>query len=160
MRSRSRSTRSEGAKSTPGNLHARVRRYRCARSRPINSRGMKTRGDKTHDPRAESALRHHFRKLDDPYAGADRERAVRLSGALWVGGAILVLALLPVAPPTAAVGSAGWAIAAAMVLGALAAAARCFGATDRVGYNELLATSYAALLAVATMEWLAGGRAS
>jgi two-component system, cell cycle response regulator len=105
-------------------------------------------------------LRNHFRKEDDPYAGADRERAVRLSGALWALGAILVIALLPVAPPTAAVGSAGWAIAAVTVLGAFAAAARCFTAKERVGYDELLATSYAALVSVATMEWLAGGRAS
>src|SRR4051794_6216546 len=105
-------------------------------------------------------LREHFRKMDDPYAGADRDRAVRLSGALWVLGALLVVALLPVSPPTEAVGSAGWVIAAVTVVGAFAAAARCFFAKDRVGHNELLATSYAALVSVATIEWLAGGRTS
>src|SRR3954469_17638778 len=105
-------------------------------------------------------LREHFRKIDDPYAGADRERAVRLSGAFWVLGALLVLALLPVSPPTAAVGSAGWLIAGAIVVGAFAAAARCFLAKERVGYDELLATSYGALGSVATIEWLAGGRTS
>jgi two-component system cell cycle response regulator len=112
------------------------------------------------DTNRDSPLRRHFRKREDPYAGADNERAVRLSGALWLLGALLVLALLPVAPPTAAEGSAGWAIAGVLVLGAVAAAARCFVAKERVGYNELIATSYVSLTSIAVMEWLAGGRTS
>jgi two-component system cell cycle response regulator len=105
-------------------------------------------------------LRDHFKKVDDPYAGADRERAVRLSGALWILGVVLVVVLLPVAPPTAAVGSAGWVVSAAVVLAAFVAAARARLSSERVGYDELLATSYGALLSVATIEWLAGGRHS
>jgi diguanylate cyclase (GGDEF)-like protein len=114
----------------------------------------------TTDTNEDSPLRRHFRKREDPYAGADLERAVRLSGVLWLLGALLVIALLPVAPPTAAEGSAGWVGAAVLLLGAVAAAARCFLAGERVGYGELIATSYLSLTSIAVMEWLAGGRTS
>ena len=107
-----------------------------------------------------SFLRWHFRRREDPYAGADMARAARLAGVLWVLGAVVVAALLPVAPPTAAIGPAGWIVAAAIIVGSLLAAVRAFKWTDRVSANEGLATCLAALVLIAALEWLAGGRSS
>src|SRR5918998_4980429 len=101
-----------------------------------------------------SFLRWHFRRREDPYAGADMERAARLAGVLWVLGAVVVAALLPVAPPTEAIGPAGWTAAALIILGSLLAAVRAFKWTDRVTANEGLATCFAALLLIAVLEWL------
>src|SRR3954452_13401757 len=108
-----------------------------------------------------SAIRRHFRRLEDPYAGADLPRAARLAGALWILGAVLAAVLVALAPPTKAVpGATGWVVAAAVVLGAVAAGARGLKAADRVSANEGIATCYLAIASVATMEWLAGGRES
>jgi diguanylate cyclase (GGDEF)-like protein len=108
-----------------------------------------------------SFLRWHFRRREDPYAGADMERAVRLAGVLWVLGAVLVAALFPVAPPTKELGAgAGWVVAGGIVLASLLTAVRAFKATARVGVNELFANCIAALVLIAALEWLAGGRGS
>ena len=107
-----------------------------------------------------SFLRWHFRRREDPYAGADMVRATRLAGVLWVLCAVVVSALLPVAPPTEAVGPAGWIVAALILIGALLTAVRAFRWTDRVSANEGLATCLVALGLIAALEWLAGGRAS
>lgn len=67
-------------------------------------------------------------------------------------------ALLPLAPPTRAIGPWGWICTASMLTVGLAAALRLRLRPGRVGPNELLLTSYAALVGIAVMEWLAGGR--
>src|SRR4051812_35177785 len=108
-----------------------------------------------------SAIRRHFRRLEDPYAGADLPRAARLAGALWILGAVLVAVLLPLAPPTKAVPDAtGWGVAAAIAPGAPPAGARGIKAAARVSANEGIATCYLAIASVATLEWLSGGRES
>src|SRR5688500_16408521 len=107
-----------------------------------------------------SFLRWHFRRREDPYAGADMARATRLAGVLWVLGAVVVVSLLPVAPPTEAIGPAGWTAAALIVVGALLAAVRAFKWTDRVSANEGLTTCLCALVLIAALEWLAGVRTS
>jgi diguanylate cyclase (GGDEF)-like protein len=107
-----------------------------------------------------SFLRWHFRHREDPYAGADIPRAARLAGVLWVLGAVLVAALLPVAPPDEAIGPAGWTVAGLIIGGSLLAAVRAFKWTDRVGVNEGLVTCFTALVLIAVLEWLAGGRTS
>ena len=107
-----------------------------------------------------SFLRWHFRHREDPYAGADIPRAARLAGVLWVLGAVLVAALLPLAPPDVAIGPAGWTVAGLIIAGSLLAAFRAFKWTDRVGVNEGIATCFAALVLIAVLEWLAGGRTS
>jgi diguanylate cyclase (GGDEF)-like protein len=106
-----------------------------------------------------SHTRGLFGKRDDPYAGADLARARKLSAFLWLLGAACAAALLPVAPPTAAIGEGGWAIAIAVVLSAVAAAVRNLR-FPTAGWNELMATSYFAVVAVGVVEWLAGGRDS
>jgi diguanylate cyclase (GGDEF)-like protein len=108
----------------------------------------------------QSALRWHFRKREDPYAGADVERAQKLSAALWIVGVVITLALLPVAPPTEAIGTAGWTVAAAIVVLSLAAAVRALAGRAQVGFTEMYAQSFGALVGIAGLEWLAGGRGS
>jgi diguanylate cyclase (GGDEF)-like protein len=106
-----------------------------------------------------SRIQHHFRRRENPYAGADRQRALRLAAALWLIGAVIVLALLPVAPPNkAALGDAGLAVAVGIVAAAASTAVR--NLTGRVGVNELYMQSYWALAGIAALEWLAGGRSS
>jgi diguanylate cyclase (GGDEF)-like protein len=112
------------------------------------------------DTQAGTALGRHFRRREDPYAGADLERSARLASAMRMFGALLACVAFPMAPPTHAIGAAGWAIAVALVLGSLASAARTAVASRSISHNELLAYSYVTLGGVATIEWLAGGRAS
>jgi diguanylate cyclase (GGDEF)-like protein len=106
-----------------------------------------------------SFVRRHFRRREDPYAGADMARALRLSAALWIVGVVITLALLPVAPPTRAIGEAGWVVAALIVAASLAAAVRALGRW-KVGFNEMYLQSFGALVGIAGLEWLAGGRSS
>jgi diguanylate cyclase (GGDEF)-like protein len=112
------------------------------------------------DTMAQSGLRGLFRRREDPYAGADRERSARLASAMRVFGALLACVALPMAPPTEAIGAAGWFIAGALILGSIVSAARTSLASASVSHNELLAYSYTTLGGVALMEWLAGGRSS
>src|SRR3954470_2527435 len=154
MRSWSRSTRSEGAKSISGNLHARA----TGSAVPIrcSGNGMGTSAETT----AQSGLRGLFRRREDPYAGADRERSARLASAMRIFGALLACVALPMAPPTHAIGTAGWAIAGALILGSVVSAARTSLGSARAPHSDLLAYSYVPLGGVATIEWLAGGRSS
>src|SRR3954454_13757850 len=90
-----------------------------------------------------SGIRRHFRRLQDPYAGADLPRAARLAGALWIRGAVLGALLLALAPPTqASPGGAAGVGAAAAVLGAVGSGVRGRVAPERVSANEGIATCY------------------
>jgi diguanylate cyclase (GGDEF)-like protein len=92
------------------------------------------------------------------YAGIDLGRSKRLGGLLWLVGAGVIAVLLPLAPPTHATGSAaGWICAGALLILAIAGAARLVKKTS-VTPAELLFMSYAALMGIALLEWLAGGR--
>jgi diguanylate cyclase (GGDEF)-like protein len=105
-------------------------------------------------------IRALFGRRDDPYAGADPERATRLGGGLWIVSALFLAALLPLAPPTAAIGGLGWVIAGAIVVVCLLGAVRSFAWGSRVGWNEMYATSFGAMAMIAMLEWLAGGHAT
>ncbi len=105
-------------------------------------------------------LRDHFKKREDPYAGADILSSARLAGALRLLGAVLACAMLPLAPPTAAVGPVGWFLAGAIIVVSQISAIRTALAPHRVSHGELLAYSYATLVGIGGMEWLAGGRSS
>jgi diguanylate cyclase (GGDEF)-like protein len=109
------------------------------------------------EPRSPGAIRHLFRRRAVPYAGFDLDRSKRLGGVLWLAGAAGVLILLPLAPPTAAIGSAGWLVAAGVVGGCALTALIMLMRPERVGAGALLATSYAAVAMIAVLEWLAGG---
>ena len=92
----------------------------------------------------------------NPYAGVDRDLARRMAAAFWVVGAVLALAVLPLTPPTAAIGDVGWLVVAAEALISLGAAAVLLRAAH-VSYQALLLSGYVALTQIAIAQWLAGG---
>jgi diguanylate cyclase (GGDEF)-like protein len=101
-------------------------------------------------------LRDYFVPRADPFAGGDLENAQRLGAVLWLLGTVIAVVLLVFAPPTEAFGSAGWAVAAALVaisgLVAYLAQAGILGS-----WQALLAPAYASVVGVSVMQWLAGG---
>jgi diguanylate cyclase (GGDEF)-like protein len=105
-----------------------------------------------------SHVRTLFARREDPYRGVDFNAARRLGGLLWVGAAVAATLLLALAPPTAAIGRSGWAVAGVIVALALAGAVRLLRFGERVGPNELFATTLGGVAMIATLEWLAGGR--
>jgi hypothetical protein len=105
-------------------------------------------------------LRASFRRSDDPYAGADLSAARRIGALLAALSAVLACAFGPMSPPTAMIGTAGWAVLALFVAGCGAAVWWLAGASHSVTFNQLLAISYAGVAGVAVLEWLAGGHSS
>jgi diguanylate cyclase (GGDEF)-like protein len=91
------------------------------------------------------------------YAGADHLNAVRLVALLAALSGLLTLAYFAFDPPTDSLGSAGWAIAGALVAASLFAAARLLRHEPQPGFAALLGLSYLGLGAVALLVWLAGG---
>ena len=105
-------------------------------------------------------LRHLFRKREDPYAGADLATAQRLGSALWMLGIVLSILFTPLAPPTAAIGNAGWLIWGVIIALGAVRARRIIKNPGHVTFTQMLVVSYAAIFTVATLEWLAGGNES
>jgi hypothetical protein len=101
-------------------------------------------------------LRESFAARHDPYAGGDLDNARRLAVFLWLLGTALTLALLPFSPPTEVIGDAGWVLAGLLVAIALWIAFALYRGwlSSR---ESLLIPSYASVLGVCTMQWLAGG---
>jgi diguanylate cyclase (GGDEF)-like protein len=94
--------------------------------------------------------------LDGPYAGVDPGIARRMGGVIWLVGTVLAMAVIPLTPPTAAVGELGWALLAANGLVALAAAALLLR-RERISFDAMLAGAYVALAQIGVIQWLAGG---
>jgi diguanylate cyclase (GGDEF)-like protein len=93
----------------------------------------------------------------DPYRGAQHDVAVRMTGAMWVIGPLLMLAFLPSYPPTAQIGGLGWvlvpaSIAISVILGFLALTLKL-----RLSWTWLHASSFHAITQIAFVQWLAGG---
>jgi diguanylate cyclase (GGDEF)-like protein len=107
-----------------------------------------------------SQLAHLFRKRSDPYAGADLATAKRLGGAILLLLVVVTLVLTPLAPPTTALGDAGWGLWAAVIVAFVACARRLRRRADGVGTAQLLAIGYVALFQIGLLEWLAGGHES
>lgn len=103
-----------------------------------------------------SILRSYFARTPDPYAGGDLDNAQRIGSVLFGLQVILILVLLPLSPPTHAIGNAGWLLAIAVVAGGVVAT---YGMrTRRMGsWSALLASSYGAVAALEVMQWLGGG---
>ncbi|HKP89316.1 MAG TPA: diguanylate cyclase [Thermoleophilaceae bacterium] len=101
-----------------------------------------------------------FGRRADPYAGADFERSTRVGGALLIVSVLCLAGLLPLDPPTAALGAAGWAVAGLIMALCLASAVRLFRSPERVTWNEMYRMSFGALATVALLEWLAGGHST
>src|SRR3954454_23932026 len=109
-----------GSSSLPGRIAASIHPPRAPRANPERHEcrrvSMGSPG---------SALARVFSQpTGDPYAGADLENAARLGALVWLMGAVLGVVLLPVSPPTTAIGSAGWVVAGVNLLIAFVGARR------------------------------------
>ncbi len=104
-----------------------------------------------------SSVRSFFAPGPDPYAGADMENTQRLGSVLWGLFTALIAVLWVPSPPNEAIGDAGWLVAAAILV-----ASACMVSGLRRGllintWDRMLAVSYLAMLAIAVLQWLAGG---
>jgi diguanylate cyclase (GGDEF)-like protein len=103
-----------------------------------------------------STLRSYFTRTPDPYAGGDLDNAQRI-GSMFVGlQVVLILLLLPLSPPTHAIGNTGWLVALGVVGGGVFVT---FEMHRRrfASWHALLASSYGAVAALEVMQWLGGG---
>jgi diguanylate cyclase (GGDEF)-like protein len=107
--------------------------------------------------RAREQIRAWWAPPPDPYAGGDLENARRLGSLFWGVSVLMIAALLPISPPSDAIGDAGWVLAAATLLGA-AACTYVLAATERLhSWNALFLAGCASVPALAVLQWLAGG---
>jgi diguanylate cyclase (GGDEF)-like protein len=90
------------------------------------------------------------------YAGVDPDIARRMGGVIWLIGALLAIGVLPLAPPTAEIGNAGWIAAGGEVLVAFGGAGIVLRRPS-VPFDVLLAGAYLAVAQIAVAQWLAGG---
>ena len=102
------------------------------------------------------ALRGLFARRADPYAGADLATSRRIVGLLWVLSLGLTVALLPLSPPTDAIGRPGWIVALGIVIGGALGARRLLDQRTTVTFDHLLLVSYLGLAQTAVMVFLAG----
>jgi diguanylate cyclase (GGDEF)-like protein len=103
------------------------------------------------------AARAVFSGREDP-AEVDFGIAKFMAAALWAIGGSIVLVLLIVAPPTQAIGRAGWIPAVLLVTLSFYLAARRARGHDPPGAGELFVGTCVAMLGIALLEWLGGGR--
>src|ERR1051325_3548605 len=106
-----------------------------------------------------AAIRQAFARRDDVYAGGDILLARRLDGIITAAGTAVALMLLPFAPPTAALGNAGWAVAA--LIGVVSGASSLFDRLKSGGrtWDTLLAWNYFGVAQITAIQWLAGSHA-
>lgn len=95
-----------------------------------------------------------------PRATLDIARAQRIGGVFWLIGGIAAALLLPFSPPTAEIGWVGWPLAVLGVCCCFGLAARRFSATASLSLDEIFYSGWLGLLAIALLEWLAGGLGS
>ena len=107
------------------------------------------------DRRARS-LRALFRPGPDPYAGADLATSRRIVGLLWALSLGLTLLLLPISPPTEAIGGLGWFVTALIVISGAAGAHRVLDSSRTITFDQLLLVSYLGLAQTAVLVFLAG----
>jgi diguanylate cyclase (GGDEF)-like protein len=96
-----------------------------------------------------------FSRRDDPYAGGDLELARRLGQILASASTVIALLLLPLAPPTAAIGQAGWVVGGGLVLISVGSVA-LERFTGTYTWNHILVANYAGIVQIGTAQWLAG----
>jgi diguanylate cyclase (GGDEF)-like protein len=83
-----------------------------------------------------------------------------MGGVLWLGGGALAALMLTFAPPTRAIGVLGWLVAAGIVALAVVIGVLRLRRPPPSDFGTLFAGSVIALLGIALLEWLAGGRVS
>jgi diguanylate cyclase (GGDEF)-like protein len=93
----------------------------------------------------------------DPYAGADRANAVRIVALILSLSGVLTAVYLPLDPPTAAIGDAGWVVAVAVIATAIAVGGLVRRRGQNLSFNALLSLTYVGIAQTALMTWLGGG---
>jgi diguanylate cyclase (GGDEF)-like protein len=102
-------------------------------------------------------LRDLLVRRPDPYVGMDLEPSRQVGGVCWAFGGAVSLVLMLVAPPTEAIGQAGWYVALGTSAISYVGAYLLLRRGSRVGFDGLLVSSYVAIVQVAVVAWLAGG---
>jgi diguanylate cyclase (GGDEF)-like protein len=98
-----------------------------------------------------------FAEREDPYAGADHANAVRIVAIILSLSGLLTAFYLPLSPPTAELGDAGWVVAGVVIAGSIVAGGLMRRRGQHLSFNALLATTYAGIATTALMAWLSGG---
>jgi diguanylate cyclase (GGDEF)-like protein len=94
---------------------------------------------------------------DDPYAGADRPNAVRIVALILTLSGLITAVYLPLDPPTAEIGDAGWVVAGAVIAAALVGGRIVRRRGQNLSFNALFAITFAGMAQTALMTWLSGG---
>jgi diguanylate cyclase (GGDEF)-like protein len=102
-------------------------------------------------------LRDLLVRRSDPYEGMDLEPCRRVGGFCWAFGGIVAVLLMLAAPPTEAIGHAGWYVGLATNAVCYVGAFLLLRPGSTVGFQWMLVGSYAAVAQIAIAEWLAGG---
>jgi diguanylate cyclase (GGDEF)-like protein len=105
-----------------------------------------------------SFIRTLLERRADPYAGADLDTSRRFVAGLLALCGLLALAFLPFEPVDDQLGAAGWPIAAAIGVAGLAGAVVTF--RRQPSFDDLLVIAYAGIVAIAGLNFLAGGGSS
>jgi diguanylate cyclase (GGDEF)-like protein len=105
-----------------------------------------------------AAFRQAFARRADPYAGGDIALARKLGRMIAWATTAIALVLLPLAPPTAALGTRGWLLVGALVLLSVGSVASDV-ASGGFDWNQILFWNYVGVFQVATAQWLAGSHA-
>lgn len=95
-------------------------------------------------------------KENGPEIGVDVKHARQMGALLWAAGGAIVILLLPFAPPTAVIGSAGWAVAAAILAGCGYIVRRRLDERRQLDFGAVFVAGCFGLGAIAVLQWLAG----
>ena len=111
-------------------------------------------------PSLREAARSLYARRHDPDLEVDMRIATPMSGLLWIGGSLLCLAMLGLAPPDRALGAVGWLIGGILLAAGLAIGLHRLRGDESSGFGALFAGTIMAVVAIGLLEWLAGGRTS
>jgi len=123
----------------------------------VNPADYTTMGGASTDVSLRATARDLLRARKDPYAADSIWLARRIAGLVSTLTGLLGLTFLPFAPPTAAIGAAGWVVAAGIVACTFAGAGRLFDGRHDVTFDQLYALSYLGIASNVAIIWLAGG---
>jgi diguanylate cyclase (GGDEF)-like protein len=111
----------------------------------------------THAESPFRGLREVLASRQDPYRGIPAEEPRRVGGFMCIASVVLGIGIGMLAPPTTAIGDAGYWVGGAMLASMLVWAALLLRPGSKVGFTGMLAVCYLGVVYVAVAAWLAGG---
>jgi diguanylate cyclase (GGDEF)-like protein len=93
----------------------------------------------------------------DPYRGAQHQVAIRVTGFLWIVGPLGTCAASIFFPPTAQIGSLGWALVLPLAVLSLGFGWLALRLKIHPSWDLLSLSSLNGVVQIAVIEWLAGG---